>query len=187
MNRPIPLMQANLSSPSGDWRRRQRLTRELARIATGLEALASDALLCQAESRDAFRFECDPCAETGLVCPKHNSQPVENAVTEMKRLDAAFRSQLARFVEIVENINPPASPRVEAKTVEPETWSVVETDNFGGDYPIKSFVVRGVSIERAFIVCESLNSRLGPDSQRWTKVVRAGYELAAGFTPGFKP
>lgn len=60
---------------------------------------------------------------------------------------------------------------------------VVETDNFGGDYPDESFVGPPLSEPAANAVAEVLNREAGPNSERYYKVVPLGYKLVPGFEP----
>ena len=66
----------------------------------------------------------------------------------------------------------------------PYTFRVVETDNFGRDYPNESFAVtHGLSRERAQTVADFLNERQGEAGQRFFKVVENDYKLEPGFEP----
>jgi hypothetical protein len=60
---------------------------------------------------------------------------------------------------------------------------VVETDNFGGDYPDEKFRSESLSEEEAEIVCRKLNAPLSEWSTRWHKVVEDDYKLQPGFEP----
>lgn len=65
---------------------------------------------------------------------------------------------------------------------------IVETDNFGGDYPDEKFVEPlpiFTSHEQASIVSVAINGSV-PDrlnAPRWYKVVEEGYKLVPGFAP----
>jgi hypothetical protein len=65
---------------------------------------------------------------------------------------------------------------------------IVETDNFGGDYPDEKFVEPLPifnSQDQARIVSAAINSSI-PDrlnAPRWYKVVEEGYKLVPGFEP----
>lgn len=62
--------------------------------------------------------------------------------------------------------------------------AIVNTDNYGGDYPNESFVNVYVGTkETAQIIADALNRAAGPDSPRYFKVVEPGYKLAPGFEP----
>lgn len=62
---------------------------------------------------------------------------------------------------------------------------IVETDNFGGDYPDEKFVnLPLMGVERAEIVAETINVVFsGPSAKRFWKVVDDDYTLAPGFEP----
>lgn len=61
-------------------------------------------------------------------------------------------------------------------------YRVVETDNYGGDYPDEKFALPyHLSKENAKAIADVLNS--GPEGNRYWKVVPAGYELAPRFEP----
>lgn len=62
-------------------------------------------------------------------------------------------------------------------------YRVVNTDNFGGDYPNESFVGPEMLKEDAQVFCDSLNKPLGDHSSRYHKVVEGTYELQPGFEP----
>lgn len=65
------------------------------------------------------------------------------------------------------------------------TWRVVNTDNFGGDYPDESFVFGEFATEvDAQITADSLNAQVDAlYSPRYFKVVQMPYELQPGFEP----
>lgn len=61
---------------------------------------------------------------------------------------------------------------------------IVDTDNFGRDYPNERFVAVGIpSKEMAQIMCKALNQQTGPDSQRYYFAVEDDYVLVPGFEP----
>jgi hypothetical protein len=62
---------------------------------------------------------------------------------------------------------------------------IVETDNFGGDYPDESFLNVGVvSVDDAIAICAVLNERLsGTGEPRYWKIVEDDYKLQPGFEP----
>lgn len=65
---------------------------------------------------------------------------------------------------------------------------IVETDNFGGDYPDEKFVEPlpvFTSRDQASIVSAAINSAIPNrlNAPRWYKVVEEGYVLAPGFEP----
>jgi hypothetical protein len=63
-------------------------------------------------------------------------------------------------------------------------FRVVDTDNFGGDYPDEKFVAVGIEREvAAQLLADALNSYAGEHAARFYKVVLADYELMPGFEP----
>jgi len=62
-------------------------------------------------------------------------------------------------------------------------YRIVNTCNFGGDYPNESFVGPPMLKEDAETVALIFNSWTGPHSTRYYKVVPADYKLAPGFEP----
>lgn len=60
---------------------------------------------------------------------------------------------------------------------------VVETDNFGRDYPDERFVGPALSAKTAQAVADLLNRDLGPNHPRYFKVVTLDYKLSPGFEP----
>lgn len=62
---------------------------------------------------------------------------------------------------------------------------VVETCNYGGDYPDESFLTpKGTSTPRAEKIAQGMNAHLsGPYAQRYWKVVPDDYVLLPGFEP----
>lgn len=65
----------------------------------------------------------------------------------------------------------------------PAAFCVVNTDNYGCDYPNESFVDGFDTEEAAQQFADSLNHNAGKYSLRYFKVVKMPYEL----TPGFEP
>ena len=62
-------------------------------------------------------------------------------------------------------------------------WMVVNTDNFGGDYPDEKFVAGPFNTkEQARTEADKLNSP-DPYASRYFKVVPEGYKLQPGFEP----
>lgn len=61
---------------------------------------------------------------------------------------------------------------------------IVETDNFGGDYPDERFLL-GFPIlsDEAQVVADIINRNAGENSRRYWKVVDPGYKLRPGFEP----
>ncbi len=59
---------------------------------------------------------------------------------------------------------------------------VIDTDNFGRDYPNETFVVtKSISQELAEAVAAELNKR--PNQERYYRVVPDDYKLVPGFQP----
>ena len=65
------------------------------------------------------------------------------------------------------------------------THRVVETDNFGGDYPDEKFASPRLSEGAAIEVAKIINSELcdHEHSSRFWKVVKLPYDLEQGFEP----
>ena len=62
------------------------------------------------------------------------------------------------------------------------SFHIVDTDNYGGDYPNETFVAQNIpSKEMAQKMADSLNTY--PDQPRYFMVVEDGYVLAPGFEP----
>lgn len=68
-------------------------------------------------------------------------------------------------------------------------YSVVNTDNLGGDYPNESFVIRHLRKEAANKVADIINGELcvGPFANRFWKVVEDSYEKPYELKLGFEP
>lgn len=63
-------------------------------------------------------------------------------------------------------------------------WRIVETDNFGGDYPNESFHGPSLAEHHAKTIADLFNGGAGgANSPRYFKVVEMPYELAPGFEP----
>lgn len=61
---------------------------------------------------------------------------------------------------------------------------IVETDNFGRDYPNEKFVDLPVMQEEALNqICKIINDDGGSNSPRYYKVVENDYKLVLGFEP----
>ncbi len=66
----------------------------------------------------------------------------------------------------------------------PKKFHVVNTDNFGGDYPDESFVAKEIAHKKtAQVIADALNAWVGDGASRFYKVVEDGYELQPGFEP----
>lgn len=62
---------------------------------------------------------------------------------------------------------------------------IVETDNFGGDYPNEKFVQPLPALMRAHAqrIADAINSELPGRYPRYWKVVDDDYQLQSGFEP----
>lgn len=68
-------------------------------------------------------------------------------------------------------------------------YSVVETDNYGGDYPDESFVIQHVKKETAEIVADAINKDRFEfrECDRFYKVVEDSTNKPYKLQPGFQP
>lgn len=64
-------------------------------------------------------------------------------------------------------------------------YKIVETDNFGGDYPDEKFVsLPPMTKEKAEAIAGAINQHLsGNHCDRYWKVVDSDYTLSPGFEP----
>ena len=65
-------------------------------------------------------------------------------------------------------------------------YKIVETDNYGGDYPDEKFVENlpyMTSKLKAEQIAEAINSAVATTHSRFWKVVEMPYELQPGFEP----
>ncbi len=60
---------------------------------------------------------------------------------------------------------------------------IIDTDNFGGDYPNEKFHLFTLPQHMAQAICNILNDALGKRARRFYKVVPNDYELQPGFEP----
>ncbi len=63
---------------------------------------------------------------------------------------------------------------------------IIDTDNFGGDYPNETFIATGIKDkEMAEVMCEALNAKYcnHPSASRFYRVVEDDYNLVPGFEP----
>lgn len=60
---------------------------------------------------------------------------------------------------------------------------IVETDNYGRDYPDEKFVLFTMSEEYAHKIANLINEAAGNYCPRYWKVVENNYELQPGFEP----
>lgn len=66
------------------------------------------------------------------------------------------------------------------------TYRIVETDNYGGDYPDESFVENLPVLyerEQAQTIANAINSVIPASHSRYWKVVEMPYTLQPGFEP----
>jgi hypothetical protein len=61
---------------------------------------------------------------------------------------------------------------------------IVETDNFGGDYPDEKWVLFPMREDLAKEITKLINKAAGTESRRFWKVVDSKYELQVGFYEG---
>jgi len=63
-------------------------------------------------------------------------------------------------------------------------YRVVETDNFGGDYPDEKFLHTPPLTEKAALaIADLINEAAGQNASRYWRVVKVGYKLVPGFEP----
>lgn len=63
-------------------------------------------------------------------------------------------------------------------------YGIVETDNYGGDYPDEKFVAQcWLRKGAAETIAQILNDEIGKQSSRFYKVVERGYSILPGFEP----
>ena len=68
-----------------------------------------------------------------------------------------------------------------------ETWRVIDTDNFDGDYPDESFVAVGSrTSEEAQRYADAANKQMGENAPRHLRVVKH-IEITYVLKPGFEP
>jgi hypothetical protein len=60
---------------------------------------------------------------------------------------------------------------------------IVDTDNFGGDYPDEKFLLWPMKRESAQLIADVLNIEAGERATRFYKVVENDYVLQPGFEP----
>jgi hypothetical protein len=61
---------------------------------------------------------------------------------------------------------------------------VVETDNFGGDYPDEKFLnIPNLPEESCAAIAKAINDAVGDNCRRYWKVVANDYKLQPGFEP----
>lgn len=64
------------------------------------------------------------------------------------------------------------------------TYCIVETDNFGRDYPDERFICKDIpNKELAEIICEAINNSKYCSYNRWHIVIDSNYKLQPGFEP----
>lgn len=64
-------------------------------------------------------------------------------------------------------------------------YKIVETDNYGGDYPDEKFVenLPILTKENAELIAEAINKTVPASNARYWKVVDSNYVLQPGFEP----
>lgn len=62
-------------------------------------------------------------------------------------------------------------------------FRVIETDNYGRDYPNESFHGPVMTYCKASAVVDIFNASLGPNPDRWYRIVDQDYTLQPGFEP----
>lgn len=60
---------------------------------------------------------------------------------------------------------------------------IIDTDNFGGDYPDEHFHLVRLPEDKAQAICDIVNEVLGEHASRYYRVVPDDYKLAPGFEP----
>jgi hypothetical protein len=60
---------------------------------------------------------------------------------------------------------------------------IVDTDNFGGDYPNERFLLWEMPQSACERICGVLNEQAGPNAHRYYKIVEDDYVLVPGFEP----
>jgi hypothetical protein len=60
---------------------------------------------------------------------------------------------------------------------------IVETDNFGGDYPNEKFLLWPMPEDKAKRIADAINDAMGDNASRYWKVVPNDYKLQPGFQP----
>lgn len=63
-------------------------------------------------------------------------------------------------------------------------YRIIETDNYGGDYPNESFLnIAPTNEEHAKAIAKAINDGNGVMCPRYWMVVEVGYQLQPGFEP----
>lgn len=64
-------------------------------------------------------------------------------------------------------------------------WQIVDTDNFGGDYPNEKVFIGNLTTQAlAERIAEAINNRfISNHSSRFYKVTDSSYKLRSGFQP----
>jgi hypothetical protein len=62
---------------------------------------------------------------------------------------------------------------------------IIDTDNFGGDYPVEHDIAVGIKDkQKAAVMCEALNARFsGAGASRFYRVEEDDYKNGIGFEP----
>lgn len=115
---------------------------------------------------------------------------LQTMIPVVERAVAAFGAMLRANPELVEKIVASAQAAKAAKAEEQaqghdptrRVWRVVETDNYGGDYPNESFHGPWLTEEAAKQVADIFNNG-SKDGSRWYTVKHYTYKLQPGFEP----
>ena len=60
---------------------------------------------------------------------------------------------------------------------------IIDTDNYGGDYPDEKFWFWCMPEDKAEAICKAVNAAAGPHASRYWRVVPNDYKLQPGFEP----
>lgn len=60
---------------------------------------------------------------------------------------------------------------------------IIDTDNFGGDYPDEKFHFWCMPADKATRICDAINDAAGLNASRYWMVVEDDYVLQPGFEP----
>lgn len=115
---------------------------------------------------------------------------LQTMIPVVERAVAAFGAMLRANPELVEKIVANSQAAKAAKIEEQaqghdpthRVWRVVETDNYGGDYPNESFHGPWLTEEAAKQVADIFNNG-SKDGSRWYTVKHYTYKLQPGFEP----
>lgn len=136
--------------------------------------LAQEVRRLRQKERNRYGMMPDSVAAEELVdVALHEFQEMEGlGVTQVETLERELHAKLLTVL------------RKYGKTE--HTWQIVDTDNFGGDYPNEKVVIGDLDSEGvAKRVCDYLTGRYYRDENcpRFLKVTRSDYVLQPGFEP----